>query len=67
MFPEDNYNQAIETASKNASMVLKRTYRERIQDKIAYHKSEIANLESLLNTLTPEVEKFIDASQKVHV
>jgi hypothetical protein len=42
-----------------------RTLRETIQDQIAYHKSKIADLEAARDSLTPEVESFVEAFQKL--
>ena len=44
-----------------------RTFREQMQDQIAYHKAKIEDLENILNSMTPEVEKFVEALQKVNL
>lgn len=55
-------------ASTAAGMVVKlRTFREQMQDQIAYHKAKIADLEGVLNSMTPEVEKFVEALQKANL
>lgn len=68
LFGNDYANQAVGAAIQNSYPAVKRrTIREQITDKIAFHKSEVTNLEAALDALTPEVEKFIDAAQKVNL
>lgn len=43
----------------------KRTFKETIQDQIAYHKAKVAELEAVNESLTPEIEKFVEAIQKL--
>ena len=42
-----------------------RTFREQIQDQIAHHKAKVDDLEAVLVSMTPEVEKFVEAMQKI--
>jgi len=49
----------------NNSLAKPRTFKETIQDQIAYHKSKIADLEEVRDSLSPEVEKFVEAIQKL--
>ena len=49
------------------SYIKQRTFREQMQDQIAYHKAKIEDLENVLNSMTPEVEKFVEALQKVNL
>ena len=44
----------------------KRTFREEIQDQIAAHEAKKADLQAVLDSLTPEVEKFVEAIQKIN-
>jgi prefoldin subunit 5 len=49
-----------------AGAVLKmRTLREQLQDQIAYHEAKIADLKAACDALTPDVEKALDALQKL--
>jgi len=47
------------------SIVKPRTFKETIQDQIAFYKSKIADLEEVRDSLSPEVEKFVEAIQKL--
>ena len=65
---------AYETASRdNPSAIIggqllrQRTFREQIRDQIAHHKAKITDLENVLDSMTPEVEKFVEALQKVNL
>lgn len=49
-----------------ALMPKQRTFKEQIQDQIAYHKSKIADLEAVLDSMSPEVERFVEALQKLN-
>lgn len=51
----------IESALREA-MALQR---EADQDEIAGHKARIADLETVLESLTPDVKKFVEALQKL--
>lgn len=51
--------------SRLGALVKPRTFREQMQDQIAYHKSKVADLEGVLESMTPEVEKFVEALQKL--
>lgn len=42
-----------------------RTLREQLQDQIAFHRSKIADLEEACESLTPDVEKALNALQKL--
>lgn len=53
------------TKSSYAIGVKPRTFRETIQDQMAHHKSKIDGLQSVLDSLSPEVEKFVEAMQKL--
>jgi len=50
----------------NAIGIKSRTFREQIQDQISYHQARITDLEGVLESMTPEVEKFVEAIQKVN-
>lgn len=43
-----------------------RTFREQIQDQIAFHKAKIDDLQEVLDSMSPEVEKFVEAIQKIN-
>mgnify|MGYP001599360064 CR=1 FL=1 len=42
-----------------------RTLREQIQDRIAGHNAQIVSLQEALDALTPDVEKALNALQKI--
>lgn len=42
-----------------------RTFKETISDQIAFHKSKVAELEAVRDSLTPEIERFVEAIQKL--
>jgi hypothetical protein len=42
-----------------------RTFKETIGDQLAYHERKIAELKAVYNSLTPELEKFVEALQKL--
>jgi hypothetical protein len=44
-----------------------RTFREQMQDQIAQHQAKIKDLQSVLDSMTPEVEKFVEALQKANL
>lgn len=46
-------------------MIKQRTFREQMQDQISHHQSKIKDLQAVLDSLTPEVEKFVEAVQKI--
>lgn len=55
------------SAANIGNMIPKpRTFRETVQDQIAYHKSKIQDLQEVLDSMTPEVEKFVEALQKIN-
>ena len=47
------------------SLVRPRTFRETIQDQITSLQARIADLEAVRDSLTPEVESFVEAIQKL--
>ena len=56
------------TASAPTPMMMKpRTFRETIQDQIAHHEAKISELKGVLESMTPEVEKFVEALQKANL
>ena len=66
-----NYESAAKSAYPGqpglANTIIKiRTFREQIQDQISYHQAKITDLEGVLESMTPEVEKFVEAIQKVN-
>ena len=58
------YNTAIEKSPSGTSYK-PRTLREQLQDKLAYHQSEITKIQEAINALTPDVEKALDALGKL--
>lgn len=54
-----------ESPQTDARMARQRTLREQLQDQIAYHRSKIADLEEACEALTPDVEKALNALQKL--
>lgn len=42
-----------------------RTIREQVQDQIAHHTAKVADLQEALDALTPDVEKALNALQKL--
>ena len=44
-----------------------RTFRETINDQILFHNNKIKELQDVLDSLTPDVEKFIEALQKANL
>lgn len=56
-------NRAIE--GQQALSGTPRTLREHLTDQIAYHRGKIADLEAACAALTPDVEKALDALQKL--
>lgn len=49
----------------SAKMVTTRTFKATLADQIAYHERKIAELKAVHDSLTPELEKFVEALQKV--
>jgi hypothetical protein len=49
----------------SGQMTRPRSFRENIQDQISYHESKIKDLKAVLESLTPEVEKFVEAIQRL--
>lgn len=63
----DNYptpTGALGLANMN-SAVKPRTLREQVQDQIAFHTAKIADLQDALDALTPDIEKALNALQKL--
>lgn len=50
---------------QHGSPIKPRTLREQLQDLIAGHNAQIANLQDALDALTPDVEKALNALQKL--
>lgn len=44
----------------------RRTFRQTVQDKIAYHQSQIDAAQAVLDSMSPEVERFVEAVQKTN-
>lgn len=42
-----------------------RTFKETLSDQIACHERKIAELKAVYSSLTPELEKFVEALQKL--
>ena len=42
-----------------------RTFKETLGDQILYHKRKVAELEAVHKALTPELETFVEALQKL--
>ncbi len=42
-----------------------RTFKESIQDQISFHERKIIELKAVHESLTPEIEKFVEALQKL--
>jgi hypothetical protein len=42
-----------------------RTFKETLGDQILYHKRKIAELDAVYASLTPELETFVEALQKL--
>lgn len=55
---------AIEKQMAN-TLAKPRTLREQLTDRIAGHNAQIANLQEALDALTPDVEKALNALQKL--
>mgnify|MGYP001558872843 CR=1 FL=1 len=64
-----NYPQNAMCETKQAgpleSPIRPRTLREQLQDRIAGHNAQIANLQEACDALTPDVEKALNALQKL--
>lgn len=68
------FNQMLRGGSNMDSMQAKeagpigykpRTFKQTIEDQIAHHKSKVAELEAVRDSMTPEIEKFVEAMQKL--
>lgn len=55
------------SAMVGGQLMKQRTFREQMQDQIAHHKARIKDLEGVLESMTPEVEKFVEALQKANL
>jgi len=49
----------------DGGLIRQRTFRQTLQDRIAHHKAKITDLEAVLESMTPEVERFVEAVQKL--
>jgi hypothetical protein len=58
--PQGYYEQA-----KSMSQYKQRTFKETVADQIASHQRKIDDLQAVLDSLSPEVEKFVEALQRV--
>jgi hypothetical protein len=50
---------------ETSSIMQLRTFRETIQDQINYHLAKVDDLNAVRDSLTPEVERFVEAIQKL--
>jgi hypothetical protein len=50
---------------QNVAKYQPRTFKETIADQIAFHQRKIAELQAVKDSLTPEVEAFVEALQKL--
>lgn len=53
------------TAYDLPKTITPRTLREQLNDQIAYHEAKIADLREAADALTPDVEKALNALQKL--
>ena len=44
-----------------------RTFKENIQDQIVAHQNKITELQNVLDSMSPDVEKFVEALQKANL
>ena len=51
--------------SSSSTAYTPRTFKETINDQIAFHKAKIADLEAVRDSMSPEVEKFVEAIQRL--
>lgn len=49
----------------SAKSLVQRTFKENLADQIAFHKRKISELEGVYTSLTPDLEKFVEALQKL--
>jgi hypothetical protein len=54
-----------EQSGKSLGVYKPRTFKETIQDQITAHKSKVAELEGVRDSMSPEIEKFVEALQKL--
>lgn len=52
-------------AAMNIAQYRPRTFKETLADQIAFHERKIAELKAVHDSLTPELEKFVEALQKL--
>ena len=68
-FGLNKYAESEQTACSpirgGGSLVKSRTLREQLQDQIAHHQAKVADLQAACDALTPDVEKALDALQKL--
>ena len=57
--------EAMKIDPGTTGLVRPRTFKETIQDQIATHKMKIADLEAVRDSMSPEVEKFVEALQRI--
>lgn len=62
---QSKYGYGVESLGAVPTTYIPRGFRETIQDQIAYHKAKIEGLQAVIDSMTPEVEKFVEALQKV--
>lgn len=60
---EKQYNPSM---GMQNSLAKPRSFREQLKDQIAYHKAKIESIQAVLDSLTPEVENFIEALNKMN-
>ena len=53
------------SVSTEKSLYKPRTFKETIQDQIVFHQAKVTELEAVRDSLTPEIEKFVEAIQKL--
>lgn len=62
---ERDYGAKEEAMSLGGRIVKRRTFKEQINDEIASHQARIKELQEVLDSLSPEVERFVEAVQKI--
>ena len=61
----DMPKQAMEGGTTLGQLVRPRTFKESIADQIAYHQRKVEELQAVHNSLTPEIERFVEAMQQL--
>jgi hypothetical protein len=51
--------------AKSTGPYKSRTFKETIQDQISFHENKVAELKAVRDSLTPEIETFVEALQKL--